>query len=56
MGVTANVIQEDRKKYLASGMDALVLKPFLEQELLEKSWIYSQITNKFYQRRFGNKD
>ncbi|MCX2473816.1 hypothetical protein OQZ33_05695 [Pedobacter sp. MC2016-05] len=37
LGVTANVIQEDRKKYLASGMDALVLKPFLEQELLEKS-------------------
>lgn len=36
LGVTANVMQEDRKKYLASGMDELVLKPFLEQELLEK--------------------
>ncbi|WP_231425088.1 hybrid sensor histidine kinase/response regulator [Pedobacter sp. Leaf250] len=36
LGVTANVMQEDRKKYLASGMDELVLKLFLEQELLEK--------------------
>lgn len=36
LGVTANVMQEDRKKYLASGMNELVLKPFLEQELLEK--------------------
>lgn len=36
LGVTANVMQEDRKKYLASGMDELVLKPFLEQELMEK--------------------
>lgn len=36
LGVTANVMQEDRKKYLASGMNELVLKPFLENELLEK--------------------
>ncbi|MBC6112685.1 ATP-binding protein [Pedobacter fastidiosus] len=36
LGVTANVMQEDRQKYLASGMNELVLKPFLEQELLEK--------------------
>jgi len=36
LGVTANVMQEDREKYIASGMDELVLKPFLEQELLEK--------------------
>jgi len=36
LGVTANVMQEDREKYLASGMNELVLKPFLEQELIEK--------------------
>ncbi|WP_131536075.1 ATP-binding protein [Pedobacter nototheniae] len=36
LGVTANVMQEDRKKYIASGMNDLVLKPFLEQELLSK--------------------
>jgi signal transduction histidine kinase/CheY-like chemotaxis protein len=36
LGITANVMQEDREKYLASGMNELVLKPFLEQELLEK--------------------
>lgn len=36
LGVTANVMQEDRVKYLASGMNELVLKPFLEKELLEK--------------------
>lgn len=36
LGVTANVMQEDRERYLASGMNELVLKPFLEQELLEK--------------------
>ncbi|WP_316735895.1 ATP-binding protein [Pedobacter aquatilis] len=36
LGVTANVMQEDRAKYLKSGMDELVLKPFLEQELLDK--------------------
>ncbi len=36
LGVTANVMQEDRKKYIASGINDLVLKPFLEQELLAK--------------------
>jgi len=36
LGVTANVMQEDRKKYLESGMNELVLKPFLERELVEK--------------------
>lgn len=36
LGITANVLQEDRQKYLASGMNELVLKPFLEHELLEK--------------------
>ncbi|MGO4876665.1 ATP-binding protein [Pedobacter psychrotolerans] len=36
LGITANVLLEDRLKYLASGMDELVLKPFLEHELLEK--------------------
>lgn len=36
LGITANVLQEDRLKYLACGMDELVLKPFLEHELLDK--------------------
>ncbi|MCX2575780.1 ATP-binding protein [Pedobacter sandarakinus] len=36
LGVTANVMQEDREKYLTSGMNELVLKPFLEQELMDK--------------------
>ncbi|GGE68841.1 hypothetical protein GCM10011413_39390 [Pedobacter psychrotolerans] len=36
LGITANVLQEDRQKYLASGMNELVLKPFMEHELLEK--------------------
>lgn len=36
LGVTANVMQEDRTRYLESGMNELVLKPFMEKELLEK--------------------
>lgn len=36
LGVTANVMQEDREKYLQSGMNELVLKPFLEKELIDK--------------------
>ncbi|MFC4212877.1 ATP-binding protein [Pedobacter lithocola] len=40
LGVTANVMQEDRTKYLNSGMNELVLKPFLEKELLEKMILY----------------
>lgn len=36
LGVTANVMQEDRTKYLESGMNDLVLKPFSERELIDK--------------------
>jgi len=36
LGVTANVMEEDRKKYLAAGMDDLVLKPYSEKELIDK--------------------
>ncbi|TDG36285.1 response regulator [Pedobacter changchengzhani] len=36
LGITANVMQDDRIKYLDSGMSELVLKPFMEQELLKK--------------------
>ncbi|WP_316833190.1 ATP-binding protein [Pedobacter aquatilis] len=36
LGITANVMQEDRKKYLESGMNELVLKPFLEKDFIEK--------------------
>ncbi|MGV3546234.1 MAG: response regulator, partial [Pedobacter sp.] len=36
LGVTANVIEEDRDRYLAAGMDGLVLKPYSEKELIDK--------------------
>ncbi|MCZ4224630.1 ATP-binding protein [Pedobacter rhodius] len=36
LGLTANVMPEDRKKYIESGINELVLKPFLEKELIEK--------------------
>lgn len=36
LGITAHVMQEDRETYLKAGMNDLVLKPFLEQELIDK--------------------
>ncbi len=36
IGVTANVIEEDREKYLSAGMNDLVLKPYSEKELIDK--------------------
>ncbi|WP_159451646.1 ATP-binding protein [Pedobacter africanus] len=36
LGITAHVLQEDRDVYLKAGMNDLVLKPFLEQELIDK--------------------
>jgi len=36
LGVTANVLQEDRQKYIDSGINDLVLKPFSEKELIDK--------------------
>ncbi|WP_113654091.1 hybrid sensor histidine kinase/response regulator [Pedobacter namyangjuensis] len=36
LGVTANVLQEDRDKYIDSGINDLVLKPFSEKELVDK--------------------
>lgn len=36
LGITAHVLQEDRDIYLKAGMNDLVLKPFLEQELVDK--------------------
>lgn len=36
LGVTANVLQEDRQKYIESGINDLVLKPFSEKELIDK--------------------
>ncbi len=36
LGITANVLQEDRKKYIESGINDLVLKPFSEKELIDK--------------------
>ncbi|RZL52714.1 MAG: response regulator, partial [Pedobacter sp.] len=44
LGVTANVLQEDRDKYIDSGINDLVLKPFSEKELVDKiaSYIVSR--------------
>lgn len=36
LGVTAHVLQENRDAYLKVGMNDLVLKPFLEKELIDK--------------------
>lgn len=36
LGLTANVLPEDRTRYINAGMNDLVLKPFSEQELMEK--------------------
>ncbi|RZJ81572.1 MAG: response regulator [Flavobacterium sp.] len=36
LGVTANVLQEDREKYIECGINDLVLKPFSEKELIDK--------------------
>ena len=36
LGITAHVLLEDREAYLKAGMTDLVLKPFLEQELIDK--------------------
>lgn len=36
LGITAHVMQEDRDSYLKAGMNDLVLKPFFEQELIDK--------------------
>ncbi|MFD0942038.1 ATP-binding protein [Pedobacter boryungensis] len=40
LGVTANVLKEDREKYIESGINDLVLKPFSEQELMDKIVVY----------------
>jgi signal transduction histidine kinase len=36
LGITAHVLQENRDAYLKVGMNDLVLKPFLEKELIDK--------------------
>nr|WP_068891597.1 ATP-binding protein [Pedobacter panaciterrae] len=36
LGITAHVMQENREAYLKAGMNDLVLKPFLEQELMDQ--------------------
>lgn len=40
LGVTANVLEADRKKYIESGIDDLVLKPFSEKDLIDKIAAY----------------
>jgi CheY-like chemotaxis protein len=36
LGITAHVMEENKDIYLRAGMNDVVLKPFLEKELLEK--------------------
>ncbi len=36
LGITANILHEDRKNYIQSGINDLVLKPFSERELIDK--------------------
>lgn len=36
LGITAHVLQENRDAYLKAGMNDLVLKPFLEKELIDQ--------------------
>lgn len=36
LGITAHVMQENRDAYLKAGMNDLVLKPFLEQDLMDQ--------------------
>jgi signal transduction histidine kinase/CheY-like chemotaxis protein/CHASE3 domain sensor protein len=36
MALTANVMKEDRDAYLSTGINDIILKPFLEKELIEK--------------------
>jgi len=36
LGITAHVLQENKDVYLKAGMNDVVLKPFLEQELLDQ--------------------
>jgi signal transduction histidine kinase len=36
IALTANVLKEDRDRYLRSGLDDIVLKPFVELNLIEK--------------------
>jgi len=36
MALTANVMKEDREIYLKTGVNDVVLKPFLEKNLVEK--------------------
>jgi signal transduction histidine kinase len=35
LGITANVLEEDRDRYIASGINDLVLKPYSEKELID---------------------
>jgi CheY-like chemotaxis protein len=36
MALTANVMKEDREIYLKAGVNDVILKPFLEKNLIEK--------------------
>ncbi|MFD2872183.1 ATP-binding protein [Mucilaginibacter ximonensis] len=43
MALTANVLKEDRDSYMSAGVNGVILKPFLEKDLIEK--IASAIQN-----------
>lgn len=36
MALTANVLKEDRDSYIGAGVNGVILKPFLEKDLIEK--------------------
>jgi signal transduction histidine kinase len=40
LGITAHVMQENREAYLKAGMNDLVLKPFLEKDLMDQVMKY----------------
>ena len=50
MALTANVLKEDRDSYMSAGVNGVILKPFLEKDLIEK--IASAIQNETIALKF----
>lgn len=43
IAVSASILEEDRSKYLAAGLDAIVLKPYRIEEVLEKIKTFTRV-------------
>lgn len=43
IAVSASIMDEDRSKFLAAGLDAIVLKPYRVEEVLEKIKIFTKV-------------